>query len=172
MSGGTTSAGVARVAGRLTADLIYSSPQYMNCVDEYELDLRGEGPPSLARVQCKALTLLPSWFSLISFFVSLRHVRDDLFTKDEEENTRAKPRRKPRRGKGCDVTPGGCGAGNKLAAVENLAVTKDVFDSIDLSDNDVVRLEGFPKLPKLKTLLLNNNRVTRLDKDFGCTAHL
>ena len=30
-----------RLAGRLTAELILRSPQYMNCVKEYEIDLRG-----------------------------------------------------------------------------------------------------------------------------------
>lgn len=38
------------------------------------------------------------------------------------------------------------------------------FDSIDLSDNNVIILEGFPKLPRLKTLLLNNNRITRIGR--------
>ena len=38
------------------------------------------------------------------------------------------------------------------------------FDSIDLSDNNVIILEGFPKLPRLKTLILNNNRITRISK--------
>ena len=28
----------------------------------------------------------------------------------------------------------------------------------------VVRLEGFPKLPRLKTLLLNNNRIVRVGR--------
>ncbi len=36
------------------------------------------------------------------------------------------------------------------------------FDSIDLSDNAIVRLDGFPKLQRLKQLLLNNNRVARI----------
>lgn len=36
------------------------------------------------------------------------------------------------------------------------------FDSIDLSDNAIVRLEGFPRLPRLKILYLNNNRVTKI----------
>jgi hypothetical protein len=31
-----------RLAGRLTAELIGRSPQYMNCVQLYEIDLRGE----------------------------------------------------------------------------------------------------------------------------------
>lgn len=57
--------------------------------------------------------------------------------------------------------------GNKLGAIENLAVTHDIFDCLDLSDNDIVRLEGFPPLKKLKTLLLHNNRITRLDRDIG-----
>ena len=30
-----------RLAGRLTAELILRSSQYMNCVKEYEIDLRG-----------------------------------------------------------------------------------------------------------------------------------
>ena len=32
----------SRLAGRLTADLILRSPQYMSCVGEYEIELRGE----------------------------------------------------------------------------------------------------------------------------------
>lgn len=39
------------------------------------------------------------------------------------------------------------------------------FDSLDLSDNVIVRLEGFPKLPRLKTLLLSNNRVMRIARN-------
>lgn len=31
----------SRMAGRLTADLVLRSPQYMNCVGEYQIDLRG-----------------------------------------------------------------------------------------------------------------------------------
>lgn len=36
------------------------------------------------------------------------------------------------------------------------------FDSIDLTDNAISRLEGFPKLHRLRTLLLSNNRVSRI----------
>ena len=32
----------SRLAGRLTADLVLRSPQYMSCVNEYEIDLRGK----------------------------------------------------------------------------------------------------------------------------------
>lgn len=42
------------------------------------------------------------------------------------------------------------------------AALQNQFDSIDLSDNAIVRLEGFPKLHRLKMLLLNNNRIVRI----------
>lgn len=83
-----------RLAGRLTAELILRSPQYMNAIKQYELDLRG----------------------------------------------------------------------NKLGAIENLGATENQFDSIDLSDNAIVKLEGFPRLPRLRMLLLNNNRILRIAK--------
>lgn len=88
---GAGSLGV-RLAGRLTAELILRSPQYMSCVKDYELDLRG----------------------------------------------------------------------NKVSAIENLGATENQFDSIDLTDNAIARLEGFPKLHRLRTLLLSNNRISRI----------
>lgn len=81
-----------RLVGRLTAELVLRSPQYMSCVKYYEIDLRG----------------------------------------------------------------------NKITAIENLGATENQFDSIDLTDNAIVRLEGFPKLPRLKMLLLSNNRIVRI----------
>jgi len=81
-----------RLAGRLTADLILRSPQYMSRIKLYELDLRG----------------------------------------------------------------------NKIGAIENLGATENQFDSIDLSDNAIVRLEGFPRLLRLKMLLLSNNRIAKV----------
>ena len=38
------------------------------------------------------------------------------------------------------------------------------FDCIDLSDNALVRVESFPKLTRLKVLLLCNNRITKVGK--------
>ncbi|XP_035210801.1 U2 small nuclear ribonucleoprotein A'-like isoform X1 [Stegodyphus dumicola] len=52
--------------------------------------------------------------------------------------------------------------GYKIGVIENLGATLDQFDCIDLSDNDVRKLDGFPQLKRLKTLLLNNNRVCRI----------
>lgn len=50
-------------------------------------------------------------------------------------------------------------AGYKIAQIENMGATLDQFDTIDLSDNDIRRLDGFPHLIRLKCLLLNNNRI-------------
>lgn len=44
-------------------------------------------------------------------------------------------------------------------------LVQNQFDSIDLSDNAVVRLEGFPKLPRLQALHLNNNRIIRIARN-------
>ena len=57
--------------------------------------------------------------------------------------------------------------GNKIAVIENLSATQDQFDSIDLSDNEILKVESMAKLPRLKLLLLNNNRVTRISEHLG-----
>lgn len=49
--------------------------------------------------------------------------------------------------------------GYKIPEIENLGATGDQFDTIDFSDNDIRRLDGFPYLKRLKCLLLNNNRI-------------
>lgn len=40
-----------------------------------------------------------------------------------------------------------------------MGATLDQFDTIDFSDNDLRKLDGFPFLPRMKCLLLNNNRI-------------
>ncbi|XP_076085970.1 U2 small nuclear ribonucleoprotein A'-like [Mytilus galloprovincialis] len=52
--------------------------------------------------------------------------------------------------------------GYKIPVIENLGATLDQFDTIDLSDNDIRKLDGFPLLKRLKCLLVNNNRVARI----------
>ncbi|CAL5440480.1 unnamed protein product [Camellia sinensis] len=44
---------------------------------------------------------------------------------------------------------------------------RDQFDTIDLSDNEIVNLENFPYLNRLGTLLVNNNRITRINPSIG-----
>lgn len=57
--------------------------------------------------------------------------------------------------------------GNKIAVIENLGATEDQFDTIDLTDNEIVKLENFPYLNRLGTLLINNNRITRINPNIG-----
>ncbi|KAE8646748.1 U2 small nuclear ribonucleoprotein A' [Cucumis sativus] len=57
--------------------------------------------------------------------------------------------------------------GNKIAVIENLGATEDQFDAIDLSDNEIVKLENMPYLNRLGTLLINNNRITRINPNIG-----
>ena len=40
-----------------------------------------------------------------------------------------------------------------------LSYLQDQFDTLELSDNDVRKVDGFPLLRRLKCLILNNNRV-------------
>ena len=39
--------------------------------------------------------------------------------------------------------------------------TQNQFDAIDLSDNEISKLESMAVLPRLRMLLLHNNRVHR-----------
>lgn len=113
-----------KLIGRLTPELILRSPQYMNCVQLYEIDLRASRVAAI-------------------------------------ENLGA--------------TEVGVGAARLLATACSraplwrlpppLLVLQNQFDSIDLSDNSIVRLEGFPKLPRLQCLHLNNNRINRIARN-------
>lgn len=52
--------------------------------------------------------------------------------------------------------------GLKITAIENLGATLNQFDCIDLSDNSIKRLENIPLLPRLKCILLSNNRIQKI----------
>lgn len=63
--------------------------------------------------------------------------------------------------------------GYKIAVIENLSATNDQFGSIDLSDNSISKLEVLPKLTRLRSLLLINNRINSIEKDFSINcSHL
>ncbi|XP_055351518.1 U2 small nuclear ribonucleoprotein A'-like [Paramacrobiotus metropolitanus] len=55
--------------------------------------------------------------------------------------------------------------GAKVTVIENLGATLDQFDCIDFSDNDIRKIDGFPLLYRLKTLLCNNNRICRIGEN-------
>ncbi|XP_077301366.1 small nuclear ribonucleoprotein polypeptide A'-like U2A [Arctopsyche grandis] len=55
--------------------------------------------------------------------------------------------------------------GYKIPQIENMGATSDQFDCIDLSENDIRKLDGFPLLKRLKCLLLNNNRIVRISEN-------
>ncbi len=57
--------------------------------------------------------------------------------------------------------------GYKIAAIENLSASNDQFGCIDLSDNSITLLEALPKLNRLRTLMIINNRIIRVEKDFA-----
>ncbi|KAI0224234.1 U2 small nuclear ribonucleoprotein A' [Lamellibrachia satsuma] len=52
--------------------------------------------------------------------------------------------------------------GYKIPVIESMGATLDQFDTIDMSDNEIRKVDGFPLLKRLKTLFLNNNRVVRI----------
>ncbi|EEY64197.1 U2 small nuclear ribonucleoprotein A', putative [Phytophthora infestans T30-4] len=57
--------------------------------------------------------------------------------------------------------------GYKAPAIENLGVTQDGFDCIDFSDNEIKKLENFPRLRRLRMLLLHNNQVSKIQENLA-----
>ncbi|KAI8899438.1 leucine-rich repeat-domain-containing protein [Globomyces pollinis-pini] len=53
--------------------------------------------------------------------------------------------------------------GKKIQKIENLTLTKDQNDAIDLTDNDILKLANFPIMVNLKTILCANNRITKIE---------
>jgi U2 small nuclear ribonucleoprotein A' len=51
--------------------------------------------------------------------------------------------------------------GYKIPLLENLGATLNQFDTLDLTDNDLRKVDNFPLLPRLKTLFFNNNRISK-----------
>jgi len=57
--------------------------------------------------------------------------------------------------------------GLKIAVIENLGVTDDQFNTIDLSDNELLTIDNLPLLKRLTSLLLNNNRICKIAEKLG-----
>lgn len=151
-----------RLAGRLTAELILRSPQYMNCIRMYELCLRGACSPRQWPLQAACLDKAAKLRLAMGLVL---------------QGTRLQPLRtlEPRRCVSLPVKRVGWTRSaakawhmhppSSIARLVSLSsCLQNQFDSIDLTDNAVVRLEGFSKLHRLKHLLLSNNRLSRIAK--------
>jgi U2 small nuclear ribonucleoprotein A' len=53
--------------------------------------------------------------------------------------------------------------GLAIPAIEHLGATRDLFDTIDFTDNRISRLENFPRLLRLSSLLLSGNSIESID---------
>jgi len=62
--------------------------------------------------------------------------------------------------------------GNKIAVIENLGATQDQYDCLDLSDNEISKLDNFPLLSRLRTLLASNNQISRVASLGDSLPHL
>ena len=65
-----------------------------------------------------------------------------------------------------------CLRGQKIVAIENLGATlvysiQDQFEVIDLTNNEIIRLEDSAPLRALTTLLLSNNEISKIAPTFG-----
>ena len=54
-----------------------------------------------------------------------------------------------------------------IQIIENLGVTENQFDSLDMSDNAIGTLDGFPKLTRIRSLYLANNKISRMSETLG-----
>jgi len=52
--------------------------------------------------------------------------------------------------------------GKMISAIENLGATQDQYDTIDFSDNEIEKFENFPLLPRLQSIYLNNNHISKI----------
>jgi U2 small nuclear ribonucleoprotein A' len=57
--------------------------------------------------------------------------------------------------------------GLKIPAIENLSVLQDQYDVIDLSDNEIKKLDNFPSMRRLNALILCNNSISKVGATLG-----
>ena len=57
--------------------------------------------------------------------------------------------------------------GLKIPVIENIGTTQDQFDVLDFTDNEIKKLENFPRCKRLSGLLLSNNHISRISTDLG-----
>ena len=52
-------------------------------------------------------------------------------------------------------------------SIQNLSATNDQFSCINIIDNSISEINYLPQLRNLKTLMLTNNRISKIEKDFA-----
>jgi len=57
--------------------------------------------------------------------------------------------------------------GLKVPTIENLSILQDQYDVIDLTDNDIKKLDNFPTMRRLNVLLVSNNSISRISTSVG-----
>ena len=55
--------------------------------------------------------------------------------------------------------------GYRIGEMENLGITKNQYACIDLSDNEITKIENIPNLTRLRTLLLASNVISLIARD-------
>jgi U2 small nuclear ribonucleoprotein A' len=54
-----------------------------------------------------------------------------------------------------------------VVGVENLGTCNDQVECIDLSDNEIFKVENFPHLAKVKSIILANNKISAIADMLG-----
>ena len=62
--------------------------------------------------------------------------------------------------------------GFKIMDMHNLSATNDQFACIILTDNSISEISYLPQLKRLKTLMLINNRISKIENDFAINCPL
>ena len=62
--------------------------------------------------------------------------------------------------------------GFKIMDIQNLSATNDQFACINLSDNSISEINYLPQLKRLRTLMLINNRISKIENDFAINCPL
>jgi U2 small nuclear ribonucleoprotein A' len=55
--------------------------------------------------------------------------------------------------------------GLKIQKIDNLTLTHDQNDCLNLTNNDITHLDNLSFLPNLKTIILSNNRLVKFSKN-------
>ena len=55
--------------------------------------------------------------------------------------------------------------GFRIADIENLGITRNQYACIDLSDNEISKIENIPSLSRLRTLMIASNVISLISRD-------